>query len=116
MANVQHTLTSRPASERGERPRARLQLQAIRGVLVTLASLVVGLGIWQFLSSVLFNPFLIPPPTEVFRTALPMLASGEIFADIGISMSRILVGFVSGSAALSCSYGTSPVATMPTTT
>ncbi|MGA7312294.1 MAG: ABC transporter permease [Pseudolabrys sp.] len=53
--------------------------------------------IWQFLSSVLFNPFLIPPPLEVFRTAIPMLMSGEILGDVTISMTRILVGFATGS-------------------
>jgi len=98
MVDAQHSLTSHSAEGR-ERARAGLQTQAVRAGLLTLSSLVVGLAIWQFLSSVLFNPFLIPPPSEVFRTALPMLASGEIFADIGISMSRILVGFLSGSIA-----------------
>ena len=98
MMDTQHSLTSHSAEGR-ERARAGLQTQAVRAGLLTLSSLVVGLAIWQFLSSVLFNPFLIPPPSEVFRTALPMLASGEIFADIGISMSRILVGFLSGSIA-----------------
>jgi NitT/TauT family transport system permease protein/taurine transport system permease protein len=45
------------------------------------------------------NPFLIPPPLEVFRTAGPMLMSGEILADVSISMTRILIGFVTGSVA-----------------
>ena len=49
------------------------------------------------LSTFIFNPFLIPPPLEVIRTAIPMIMSGEIFADVSISMSRILVGFFSGS-------------------
>jgi NitT/TauT family transport system permease protein/taurine transport system permease protein len=53
--------------------------------------------IWQLLSTFIFNPFLIPPPLEVIRTAIPMMMSGEIFADVSISMSRILVGFFSGS-------------------
>jgi NitT/TauT family transport system permease protein/taurine transport system permease protein len=44
-----------------------------------------------------FNPFLIPPPLKVFQTALPMIQSGEIFRDIAVSMSRVLVGFVTGS-------------------
>jgi ABC-type nitrate/sulfonate/bicarbonate transport system permease component len=53
--------------------------------------------IWQLLSTFIFNPFLIPPPLEVIRTAIPMMMSGEIFADVSISMSRILVGFFFGS-------------------
>src|ERR1051325_6141910 len=67
--------------------------------LITLGSLVLAFAIWQFLSSVLFNPFLIPPPLVVFRTAIPMLASGEILHDVTISMTRVLVGFITGSAA-----------------
>jgi NitT/TauT family transport system permease protein/taurine transport system permease protein len=99
VANAQDTLTgtSGHAAVAGRR-RSLSQAKTVRTILLTLASVIVGLAIWQFLSSILFNPFLIPPPSEVFRTAIPMLASGEIFADIGISMSRILVGFLSGSA------------------
>ena len=68
-----------------------------RTLLLTVASLLMAFLIWQFLSTVLFNPFLIPPPLEVFRTAIPMILSGEILADVTISMSRVLVGFVVGS-------------------
>jgi NitT/TauT family transport system permease protein len=97
MANAQDTLVGSSAGVRVAK--ASIRSGTLRTALLTFASLTIGLAIWQLLSSVLFNPFLIPPPTEVFRTALPMLATGEIFADIGISMSRILVGFASGSAA-----------------
>ena len=55
---------------------------------------VVG---WQLLSTFVFNPFLIPPPLEVVRAAIPMLLSGEILADVSISMVRVLVGFITGS-------------------
>jgi len=67
------------------------------GVLLSAASLALAFLIWQLLSTFIFNPFLIPPPLEVIRTAIPMVMSGEIFADVAISMSRILVGFVTGS-------------------
>jgi NitT/TauT family transport system permease protein/taurine transport system permease protein len=40
---------------------------------------------------------LIPSKVEVIRTAIPMLMSGEILADVSISMVRVLVGFISGS-------------------
>ena len=68
-----------------------------RTFLLTVASLLIAFLVWQFLSTVLFNPFLIPPPLEVFRTAIPMILSGEILADVTISMSRVLVGFLVGS-------------------
>lgn len=70
-----------------------------RTLLLTAASLAIGFLTWQFLSTFVFNPFLIPPPLEVVRTAIPMVMSGEIFADVYISMVRVLVGFATGSLA-----------------
>jgi ABC-type nitrate/sulfonate/bicarbonate transport system permease component len=82
-------------------PLRLIRLWAARGlqrtVLLTIVSLLIAFLGWQFLSTVLFNPFLIPPPLEVFRTAIPMIMSGEILADVTISMSRVLVGFFVGS-------------------
>ena len=68
-----------------------------RTLLLTAASLTVAFLAWQFLSTFVFNPFLIPPPAEVIRTAVPMMLSGEILADVSISMVRVLVGFLTGS-------------------
>lgn len=72
---------------------------AIRRLALTTASLLIGFCTWQLLSTYVFNPFLIPPPLEVFRTAIPMLASGEILSDVAISMIRVMVGFTTGSLA-----------------
>jgi ABC-type nitrate/sulfonate/bicarbonate transport system permease component len=69
----------------------------MRTMLLAVASLAIGFGVWQFLSTFVFNPFLIPSPVEVIRTAIPMLASGEILADVSISMMRVLIGFTTGS-------------------
>jgi ABC-type nitrate/sulfonate/bicarbonate transport system permease component len=69
-----------------------------RSFALSSMSVVIAFLIWQLLSTSVFNPFLIPPPLEVFRTAIPMVVSGEIATDVAISMSRILVGFVVGSA------------------
>ena len=77
--------------------RAAINPGRYRGVLLSAASLALAFLIWQLLSTFIFNPFLIPPPLEVIRTAIPMMMSGEIFADVSISMSRILVGFFFGS-------------------
>jgi ABC-type nitrate/sulfonate/bicarbonate transport system permease component len=87
-------------------PAAKISLRGLRfsvgngryrGILLSATSLLIAFSIWQFLSTFIFNPFLIPPPVEVIRTAIPMVMSGEIFADVSISMVRVLVGFVSGS-------------------
>jgi NitT/TauT family transport system permease protein/taurine transport system permease protein len=77
--------------------RLRITKGRYRGFLLSTASLLIAFAIWQVLSTFVFNPFLIPPPLEVIRTAVPMVMSGEIFADVAISMTRVLVGFVSGS-------------------
>jgi NitT/TauT family transport system permease protein/taurine transport system permease protein len=69
----------------------------LRAVVLAAGSLAIAFSVWQLLSTFVFNPFLIPPPVEVIRTAIPMLLSGEIAADVSISMVRIIVGFITGS-------------------
>jgi len=71
----------------------------MRAPLLFGASIVIAFAAWQFLSSFVFNPFLIPPPLVVFETAVPMVKSGEIFQHVAISLARVGVGFVTGSAA-----------------
>lgn len=73
-------------------------LRSARKLLLTATSIVLAFGIWQLLSTYVLNPFLIPPPWEVFKTAIPMIESGEILRDVSISMQRVLIGFISGSA------------------
>src|SRR4029077_860630 len=68
-----------------------------RGFLLTAGSIAIAFLSWQVLSTFIFSPSLIPPPLEVIRTAIPMILSGEILADVSISMSRVLVGFTDGS-------------------
>jgi ABC-type nitrate/sulfonate/bicarbonate transport system permease component len=80
-------------------PRILCNLEAHRTALSAVASLVAAVVGWQLLSTFVFNPFLIPPPLDVVRAAIPMLLSGEIFADVSISMVRVLVGFLTGSLA-----------------
>src|SRR4029079_1537661 len=102
MVNVRD---ERPASPPAL-PAPRISLRALRlsvgssrfrGLLLSTASLAIAFLIWQFLSTFVFNPFLIPPPVEVIRAAIPMLLSGEIFADVAISMMRVSVGCAAGS-------------------
>jgi ABC-type nitrate/sulfonate/bicarbonate transport system permease component len=66
-----------------------------RPVLLTVVSLAIGLGAWEALSRFVVNPYLIPPPSVVLRTAVPL--SGELLRDTAISLTRVAVGFVSGS-------------------
>lgn len=68
-----------------------------RAILLPILSLTVAVIIWQIASTTVLNPLLIPPPSEVLRTALPMIRSGELFDHAAISLWRITVGFLSGS-------------------
>jgi ABC-type nitrate/sulfonate/bicarbonate transport system permease component len=70
-----------------------------RPLALGTVSLLIGVIVWQVLSTFVFNPFLIPPPLKVLRTAVPMVLSGEIPMDAAVSMTRILVGFFTGSLA-----------------
>jgi NitT/TauT family transport system permease protein/taurine transport system permease protein len=93
----------RDLTDANQRPRASLSSLLTSGrerhrkLVLTTASIAIAFLSWQAMSTFIFNPFLIPPPLEVIRTAIPMLLSGEIIADVAISMVRILVGFTVGS-------------------
>ncbi len=93
------------SSDVGKRSRATgfflpaLRADNFRSLALTAASIAVAFLSWQAMSTFIFNPFLIPPPLEVIRTAVPMVLSGEIVADVSISMVRVLVGFTTGSLA-----------------
>jgi NitT/TauT family transport system permease protein/taurine transport system permease protein len=100
LVEIQDTapVVAKPADDAGERSRRSMTATLSHGALA-VGSLVLAFLMWQFLSTVLFNPFLIPPPIEVVRTAIPMLMSGEILDDVAISMTRVMIGFVTGSLA-----------------
>jgi ABC-type nitrate/sulfonate/bicarbonate transport system permease component len=75
-----------------------MDARPLRTPLLFVASLFIALASWQFLSTFVFNPFLIPPPLVVFETAVPMIKSGEILKHVTISLTRVAVGFFSGCA------------------
>ena len=59
---------------------------------------LVGLGapllIWQLVCAAgLFNAYVLPPPGKVWATFVRMAASGELLADVGVSLARVLKGF-----------------------
>ena len=85
---------SRPG---GGRPLGLRAREVLKGPLSVVISFALALVVWQLVSTYLVNPYMIPPPTVVFATAVPMLASGEILTNVGISLVRVLVGFFAGS-------------------
>lgn len=68
-----------------------------RPFLLFLTSATIFLGVWQFTSTYLVNPYLLPPPSRIFRVGVDMTLSGEIFSHVGISMTRVMAGFILGS-------------------
>ena len=76
-------------------PRARRNL---RRFLCALASFGTLLAIWHFSVGTIFNSTLVASPEETFAKGISMLLSGELLRDIGVSLKRVLVGYVLGCA------------------
>ncbi len=56
---------------------------------------LILLGIWSVLSYGGFvNQLFLPSPDRIIKTAIAMFQSGEIWGDIGISFSRVALGFL----------------------
>ena len=73
----------------------RLSRQHWTSILIFVASLATGLLCWQ-ISSLFFNAYLLPPPRNVFLSAVETIRSGELLESIGKSYIRIFIGFVIG--------------------
>lgn len=80
------------AAER--RTRARLpSLRVARSLALPLAIVVV----WQAIATLrLIDPTLLPAPLAVFKELLRLVASGELGANLTISLRRVLLGFAIG--------------------
>jgi NitT/TauT family transport system permease protein len=66
--------------------------------LLYIASIMGMVGLWHVIATTFFKPQFFPGPLVVLATAREMLASRELFEHIGISLQRILTGFLIGSA------------------
>lgn len=73
-------------------------VELLRPLLMVLASVGVFVLLWQFLSTFVLNPYMIPPPTAVAAAFVPMAETGEIFKHVTVSFVRVVIGFVLGSA------------------
>jgi ABC-type nitrate/sulfonate/bicarbonate transport system permease component len=61
-----------------------------------ICSLMIGFVGWLIASYYIFGPFLIPPPIAVARAFVPISQSGELLGDIGMSLQRVAVGYITG--------------------
>ena len=71
-------------------------LAAVRNHVLTAISILLLLIVWQFLSSYVIDPLLLPPPARVLEEAIKMLRTGELALNVWASVQRIFWGFVTG--------------------
>jgi NitT/TauT family transport system permease protein len=66
--------------------------------LIYVASILGMIVLWHVIATNFFKPQFFPGPLLVLATGEEMVASGELFEHISISLQRILTGFLIGSA------------------
>lgn len=60
-----------------------------------LLSVMVFLGVWEFVSrSKLVDPLLLPPPSSLLFRARVLLERGDLLGHVGASLFRVLLGFI----------------------
>jgi NitT/TauT family transport system permease protein len=84
--------TSAPAAAQ-EAAADRRRRGKSRTLVLNAVSVIAGIGIWWALAR---SGFDIPPPPEVLKRYGELIADGTLLADIGASLTRVLVGFVLG--------------------
>ena len=87
---LRRRLAASVAAARLPRLRAGNLLGAIGPIVLLVA--------WQFASGPIIDPFLLPPPTAVAAGFIELWGRGTLQESIGISMFRILAGWLVGSA------------------
>jgi ABC-type nitrate/sulfonate/bicarbonate transport system permease component len=93
-------LTSDHALEVERRFALELRTQRRMHILARLALNVTGLAVflalWEIAPRLIpgTNTMLFPPPSAVAEAAWPMVTSGELIENIGVSLARAFVGFV----------------------
>ena len=71
----------------------RRSLAGISGYLIGFASLF---AIWHAASTWLLNSVLFPPPLRVIAKAIELTQDGTLGANVAVSLTRILLGFLGG--------------------
>ncbi len=100
--NTRTMSTIPDAAATAARARSATRIKVWR-TLRRFAMAAISLGsillLWQVsVAHDLFNPMLVPSPATTFAKAWSMMASGELFMHIAVSMRRILFGYVVGCA------------------
>jgi ABC-type nitrate/sulfonate/bicarbonate transport system permease component len=72
--------------------------RVLRQIAMAAIALCGLLILWHFSVGNIFNPALVPTPGATFAKAWAMIKSGELFMHVGVSLKRVLVGYVTGCA------------------
>ncbi len=67
------------------------------GFWISAASVAVGLIVWEIAARYFIDPFFLPPISSIFTGAVELLQRGLLLNHIGISLFRIVTGFLLGS-------------------
>lgn len=89
--------TGAPAIGAPPEPKPGIRLNPVaRKALMAVISLSAFVALWQLADMYFFNPRLVPSPATTFVSAWQMLRTGDLEANVGISLWRILVGYAGG--------------------
>jgi NitT/TauT family transport system permease protein len=93
---LQGTAQAAPAEARRRSAFEVKAWRAARRFGMGVLSIGAVLLVWHLSVGTLFNPVLVPTPGTTFAKAWSMMQSGELFMHIGVSMRRVLIGYVIG--------------------
>ena len=68
----------------------------LRQIVMAVISISTLLLLWHLMSKYVFNPVIVASPEKTFSTAWEMMQTGELFRHIGVSLWRVVVGYVIG--------------------
>jgi ABC-type nitrate/sulfonate/bicarbonate transport system permease component len=70
--------------------------RGLRKVAFAAISLGLMLIVWHLSVGTIFHSALVASPAETFSKAWSMLLSGELFVHVGVSLKRVIIGYVIG--------------------
>jgi len=63
---------------------------------ITATSICIGIFAWAVFAANFAYPDLVPTPLETLKTATQMIVSGDLFNHVGVSLVRVLIGYLAG--------------------
>lgn len=98
MTDTLSTVTARPAMTRDSR-RTAIRAPDIWKLVRPLVLPAILVASWQLITTFrLVDPVLLPSPLAVLSVLVELVVSGEIVGQLGISLQRVMLGFLFGTA------------------